>query len=316
MTLVSGAHHVEGSKLSGVSLSTMWAGGRFGHMAGFTAKALKFGFTHIEVNASVSPRMLRELIEPAVPISSIHSPCPAVLSSGGIPVSRLSLSSLNESERTEAISFAKSTIDLASSLGAAAVVLHMGEVPVDLSLQDRLYKLCAEGHAQTEEYSLAKKELLGQRISRFPPYLDAARKSLRELSAYGRQKGIMLGLETRFHFHEIPNIDEMAELLDEVPGSPVGYWHDVGHAEVQQRLGFRPHEEWLSRFEHRMIGIHLHAVVGISDHHAPGKGDTNWKMVAKYLHPGIIKVCEIGDWNDEEQVRRVVDFLRKEEIVG
>ncbi|MFO7995547.1 MAG: TIM barrel protein [Dehalococcoidia bacterium] len=316
MTLSSGVHHVKGSELFGVSLSTMWAKGRFGHMAAFAAKALEFGFTHVEANASVSPRMLRELIETTVPVSSIHSPCPAVLSSGGIPVSRLSLSSLDESERAEAIGVAKHTIDLASSLSATAVVLHMGEVPIDLSLQDRLYKLCAEGHAQTKEYNQAKEELLYQRISRVPPYLDSARKSIRDLSEYGRQKGIMLGLETRFHFHEIPSMDEMTELLSDVPGPPVGYWHDVGHADVQQRLGFSIHEEWLSRFEHRMIGIHLHAVLGISDHHAPGQGDMKWEMVARYLPPGIIKVCEIGEWNDEEQLQGVVNFLRKQGIVG
>jgi sugar phosphate isomerase/epimerase len=299
-----------------VSLSTMWAKGRFSHMAEFAARAKELGFTHVEANASISPRMLSELIETTVPISSIHSPCPTVLSSRGIPIANLSLSSLDESERMEAVSFNKKTIDLASNVCAKAIVLHMGEVPIDLSLQDRLYKLYDENHAQTKEYSQAKEELIYQRISQVPPYLEAVRKSLQELSEYSRQKGIILGLETRFYLHEIPNMDEMAELLNEVPGSPVGYWHDVGHAEVQQRLGFSLHEEWLSRFKHRMIGIHLHDVLGISDHRAPGKGAVNWEMVAKYLPQGVVKVCEIGEWNDEEQMQGVVSFIREEGIVG
>jgi sugar phosphate isomerase/epimerase len=285
-------------------------------MAGFAAKARELGFTHIEANASISPRMLTELLEAAVPISSIHSPCPAVLSSRGIPISSLSLSSLDESERMEAVSFTKKTIDLAASVRARAIVLHMGEVPIDLSLQDRLYKLHDGGYAQTKEYSQAKEELIYQRTSQVPLYLDAARKSLQELSEYSRQKGIMLGLETRFHFNEIPNMDEMAELLSEVTESLVGYWHDVGHAEVQQQLGFSSHEEWLSRFKGRMVGIHLHDILGISDHHAPGKGDMNWEMVAKYLPPGIVKVCEIGEWNDEEQMQGVVNLLQKKGILN
>jgi sugar phosphate isomerase/epimerase len=281
-----------------VSLSTMWAKGRFSHMAGFAAKAKELGFTHIEANTSISPRMVSELLKTTVPISSIHSPCPAVLSSRGIPVSSLSLSSLDESERMEAVSFTKKTIDLAAKVRARAIVLHMGEVPIDLSLQDRLYKLHDGGYAQTKEYSQAKEELVYQRISQAPPYLDAARKSLQELSEYSQQKGIMLGLETRFHLHEIPNMDEMAELLNEVPGSLVGYWHDVGHAKG------------------RMVGIHLHDILGISDHHAPGKGNMNWEMVAKYLPTGIVKVCEIGEWNDEEQMQGVVKFLQKKGIVN
>ncbi|HUW46595.1 MAG TPA: TIM barrel protein [Dehalococcoidia bacterium] len=299
-----------------VSLSTMWVKGRFSRMARFAAKAKELGFTHIEVNASISPRMLSELLETTIPISSIHSPCPSILSSRGIPISSLSLSSLDESERIEAVSFTKQTIDLAASVRARAVVLHMGEVPIDLSLQDRLYKLHDGGYAQTKEYSQAKEELVYQRTSQALPYLDAARKSLQELSEYSRQKGIMLGLETRFHPHEIPNMDEMAELLNEIAESLVGYWHDVGHAEVQQQLGFSLHEEWLSRFRDRMVGIHLHDILGISDHHAPGKGDMNWEMVAKYLPPGIVKVCEIGEWNDEEQMQGIVKFLQKKGIVG
>jgi sugar phosphate isomerase/epimerase len=299
-----------------VSLSTMWAKGRFSHMAGFAAKAKELGFTHIEANASISSQMLSELLKTTVPISSIHAPCPAASSSRGIPISSLSLSSLDESERMEAVSFTKQTIDLAASVKARAIVLHMGEVPIDLSLQDRLFKLHDEGHAQTKEYSQAKEELIYQRTSQALHYLDAAKKSLEEISEYSQQKGIILGLETRFHPHEIPNIDEMAELLNKVPESLVGYWHDVGHAEVQQQLGFSLHKEWLSRFRDRMVGIHLHDVLGISDHHAPGKGNMNWEMVAKYLPPGIVKVCEIGEWNDEEQMQGVVEFLQKKGVLN
>ena len=125
----------------------------------------------------------------------------------------------------------------------------------------------------------------------------------------------MLGLETRFHFNEIPDMDEMAGLLDEVSERLVGYWHDVGHAEVQQQLGFSFHEEWLSRFKDRMVGIHLHDICDISDHHAPGNGNMNWEMVAKHLPQGIVKVCEIGEWNDEERMQGVIKFLQKKGIL-
>ena len=294
----------------------MWAKGRFSNMAGFVTKAKEFGFTHIEANASVSPQMLSELRKTRVSISSIHSPCPATLSSRGTPISSLSLSSLNESDRMEAVSFTKRTLDLASSVEARAIVLHMGEVPIDLNLQDRLYELYKGGYAQTKEYGRAKEELVYRRNSQALHYLDEAKKSLQEITEYGLQKGIILGLETRFHPHEIPNMDEMAELLNNVPGNLVGYWHDVGHAEVQQQLGFGSHEEWLSRFTDRMVGIHLHDVLGIADHHAPGKGDINWEMVTKYLPPKILKVCEIGEWNNEEQIQGVVGFLKNRGVLN
>jgi sugar phosphate isomerase/epimerase len=221
-------------------------------------------------------------------------------------------------EREEAISFAKRTIDLAARVRARAVVLHMGEVPIDLRLQERLYRLHDGGYAQTKEYSRIREELVHQRISQASPHLDAGRRSLQELSEYSRQKSIMLGLETRFHFNEIPNMDEMSELLRTVSLSEgmVGYWHDVGHAEVQQQLGFSLHEEWLSRFKDRLVGIHLHDIRGISDHYSPGEGNMNWEMVAKYLSPRTVKVCEIGEWNDEKQMRGVVEFLQKKGVLS
>lgn len=284
-------------------------------MAEFAAKARKLGFTHVEPNSSVSPALLNELLKTGVPISSIHSPCPAVSSSRGIPVSSLSLSSLDMSQRMEAVGFTRKTVDLAASVKATAIVLHMGEVPVDLSLRDRLYKLHDEGCAQTGEYRRAREDLVRQRISLAHLYVDAARDSLQVLGKYGQEKGIMLGLETRFHFNEIPNMDEMTDLLDYVPAQAAGYWHDAGHAEVQQQLGFSLHEEWLSRFEDRMVGIHLHDIRGIADHHAPGEGNMNWEMIARYLPQGIVKVCEIGEWNDEHQMQGVVRFLQTKGIL-
>ena len=316
--------------MSLISLSTMWAKGRFGNMTEFVTKAKGLGFTHVEVNASVSPLALIELIKTSVPISSIHSPCPAVLSSKGIPVANLSLSSTEKSERRETVNFTKKTIDLASTIGAKAVIIHAGEVPINLGLEDKLRQLYKQHLAQTKEYSRVKEQLVYQRVSKVSPFLEAARESLAELSRYSQGKGITLGLETRFYFHEIPNIDEMEELLKETKGRWVGYWHDVGHAEVQQRLGFASHEEWLSRFKNRMIGVHLHDVLGISDHRPPGKGDVNWDMVAKHLPhtprqikgadgwailDRVIRVCEIAEWHGESQIQGVVDFLREKGVI-
>lgn len=298
-----------------ISLSTMWAKDRFGNIAEFVVKAREFGFTHMEANSSVSPQGLNELIETSFPISSIHCPCPAALTSKGIPVANLSLSSLEKNEQEEAINFTKKTIDLARKVGAKAVVLHMGEVPINLGLDDELRWLYQQNLIHTERYSRVKEQLSYQRSCKAPPYLEAARKSLKELTEYAEHRGIMLGLETRFHLHEMPNIDEMAKLLNEVAGRPVGYWHDMGHAEVQQRLGFASHGEWLLRFRHRIIGVHLHDVLGVSDHYAPGKGDINWEMVAKYLPGEAIKVCEIAEWNEEGDIQGVVNFLQEKGIL-
>jgi sugar phosphate isomerase/epimerase len=302
--------------LSVVALSTMWAKDRFHHMAEFVTRAKELGFTHIEANHWISAQMLGELIQTAMPISSIHSPCPDRLALRGTPASKLSLSSLDQSERAEAVGFARQTIDLASDVRAKAVVLHMGEVPLNPDLEQELRRLYTDGPVGTAEQTSIREELVCRRKSQSPPYLEAARKSLQELGSYARPRDIMLGIETRFHFHEIPIVDEASELLDAVPTGEAGYWHDVGHAEVQERLGLGLHAEWLSRLNGRMIGVHLHDVRGICDHHAPGKGDMNWEMISRSLPAGIVRVCEIGEWNDEAQIRGVVAFLQGAGILG
>ena len=98
-----------------LSPSTVWLKGRFSHMAGLAAKTTELGFTHIELNSSVSPAMLNKLLKTTVLIPSIHSHCPAVLSSKGIPINSLSLSSRDDGERAEGVSFAEKMIDVAAN---------------------------------------------------------------------------------------------------------------------------------------------------------------------------------------------------------
>jgi sugar phosphate isomerase/epimerase len=260
--------------------------------------------------------MLAQLIETSVPVSSIHAPYPASVSARGIPSASLSLSSTDEAERQEAVRVSKKTIELAAKMGARVVILHMGEIPLNTDLEEKLRRLFHEGLTGSEVYLKVKEELILERSFRASQYLEQAAKSLDELSEYSQSTGIMLGLENRVYFREIPNINEMAELLNRVEGSLVGYWHDVGHAEVQQRLGFTPHEEWLIKFGGRMIGIHLHDVNGVSDHRVPGRGDVDWGMIAKYLPQEAIRTCEINQRNEEELVKEAIPFLRKVEILS
>jgi hypothetical protein len=73
-------------------------------------------------------------------------------------------------------------------------------------------------------------------------------------------------MENRFHDSDIPLPDEFDAFFRLGLRQGVGYWHDVGHAQLLAHLGCWAHEEWLGRFTGRMIGIHLHDMVGVSDH--------------------------------------------------
>jgi len=283
-----------------ISLSTMWARGRYTDLIEFSRDAQSWGYSAIEANAYVtSDGMLNMLTQGALPLSSLHNPCPNVQSSRDCSAYDLSLCSLDESERSEAVSFAAATIEQAALVGARAVVLHMGHVPVGMSMQRRLHALWHEGQMGSEEYLKVSEHLLALRGADQRAHLERALETLRELEDIARPRGIMLGLETRHNVHELPNLEEMGVLLAESDPAVVGYWHDTGHAETQERLGVARHQDWLQRYSSRLIGIHLHDVNSERDHQCPGAGQLDWEMVARYLPDAAIRVCEIGEWNEE-----------------
>ena len=147
--------------------------------------------------------------------------------------------------------------------------------------------------------------------------MRSVRRSLLELAEHAAQRGVRLGLENRLRYHDIPLPDELDELLDLGLGDVVGYWHDIGHAQVLEHLGFQTHEEWLRRFagpEGRLIGVHLHDVVGVTDHLAAGLGQVDWEMVAGYFPVGIKVVYLTGDAiRMKRKWRRDIDYRKKYE---
>jgi len=289
-----------------ISLSTMWARNRFPDLRLFWHKVQEWGFTHIEASSWLTPELADQLLHASLPVSSVHCPCPNI--SPRTTTGIASLSSIHEVERLEAVAAAKRTIDLAVKLGAKAVVLHLGEVALSDDSQERLGQLYHNGICGDGRKALVH-QLLSERKRKALPFVNAATESLLELSYYAKEKGVAIGLETRFYLHEIPDIIEMEQLLCLINSDSVGYWHDVGHAEVQQRLGIASHREWLTRFSDRTIGVHLHDVRGLQDHLTPGQGEVHWQLLVQHLPSNIIKVCEIGEWNEENEVAGAVPFL-------
>ena len=109
---------------------------------------------------------------------------------------------------------------------------------------------------------------------------------------YAQAQGIKIGLETRYYPTEIPNHKEVGEFLNRYRGQGMHYWHDVGHAEVNSRLGITDHEGFLKSYGRDLIGVHLHGVDKLRDHHAPFFGDFDLNAVLKYFTKDTIKVIE------------------------
>jgi len=280
-----------------LAISTSWNAHRFNDAAGLLFEINQLGFKTIELSFNLSFRLLESIVDESrrlgINIQSLHNYCP--IPDGLTPQQALpdcySLASLKEQERFLAVKYTKSTIDTASSLGAKVVVLHCGRVQIpDLTRQ--LINLYNDGHKDQADFIKLKDEMIRQRKIQAPDFLAQALKSLDELNAYAKIKNVFLGVETRFYHCEIPDIFEIGVILKRFCNSQIYYWHDTGHAQLMENLGFVKHKDFLELYGNRLIGVHLHDILGCQDHLAPLTGSMDFTLLKPYFRQDTLKVIE------------------------
>jgi sugar phosphate isomerase/epimerase len=289
----------------------MWAIKTVPTLNDFFEFARRTAFARIELNHKITTAMLNgaDLIDR---VSSVHEPCPADISADELKKRDWLVSSLNEDCRREGVKVIQRSVDLAAQLHASTVVIHAGHVSLDTGLEKKLRTLIADGQRESEEYREIRGQMNQIRAASARAALEAVKNSILELLAYAEKQNVKLGIENRYHFMEIPSPDELEVLLSFAGNDRIGMLYDVGHAQALDILGFYPHEEWLERFGPRIMGTHLHDVLGTSDHYAPGLGNVDFSMVAAYLPENAFRSCEFQTFNTPEQVKAGLEFLVKQ----
>jgi sugar phosphate isomerase/epimerase len=241
--------------------------------------------------------------------SSIHEPCPADISTETLKARDWFISAQDEDNRQQGVRAIKRSIDLASELNVSVIVVHSGNVQVDIGLENQLKKIYKSGQRNSDEYCELLDTFINDREKLVGPRFEAVEKSLSELLDYAGRFGIRLGLENRYHFMDIPVLDEMSILLDQAGSEQLGFILDVGHAQTLDRLGLFPFEAWLTRFGSRILGVHLHDVIGTDDHYAPGLGDVDFDRIAAYIPSDAFRTLELLPKNTPEQVISGLKYL-------
>jgi len=302
-----------------LSLSTMWAQQpRFvDDMHEFVHEARRLGYDAIEIAHSLPEAPFKRLLEfHRAPISSIHAPAPLVRDATDRANSSLNLAAIDDDERLEAIRYTRASIDYAAEVGARFVVLHLGGVGTKMfEAELQLRRLYDSGTREGERVEELHEHCIRERAEGIDPWLEMARDTLRKLADHAAHYGIGLGIENRLHYHEIPQPEEARWLIDDYEPDGVGYWHDVGHAEVQWRLGFVDKRLWLDTNGPRCIGAHLHDVTGLADHRAPGHGDVEWDYIREGIPAAALRVLEINQGQPEAGVANAIPFLRERGII-
>ncbi len=297
-----------------LALSTMFAQQqRFEDGAAFARYAAEAGYDAIEISHSTREDKLRQILDShALPVASVHQPAPWARHHDGRGNSHINLASIDEDERRAAIEYATASIDWAGRIGAKRIVVHLGQVS-DVSEQfeeeREMRRMFDSGSVVSDRFVELREAVIGRRKADAEAHVEAARRSLLELVHAAEPHRIAIGLENRYHYHEIPQPEEYELLLDGLVGEQAGYWHDVGHAEVLHRLGFIDRHAWLDRLSSRAVGAHLHDVSGIGDHRAPGDGDVDWGYVTAGLKHLPSYTLEINQHQSDERVRGAIGFL-------
>ena len=220
------------------------------------------------------------------------------------------LASLDEAERNHAVQWSAKTILHAAEVGAQAVVLHCGRVVMEREI-DHLYRFYESNQIQSKASQdfIAKK--LRERDRRKPKHLDSLLFSLDRLVRVAEKFGIILGLENRFYYDELPTLADFETIFRRFKGAPLGYWHDTGHAFVNENLTTIPSRALLDAYGDKLVGVHLHDAIGLEDHLAPGTGEIDFKALESYLKPETIKVLELKPHVTESEITRGIRFIRE-----
>lgn len=291
------------------ALSTMWSVDQDMPFNDTFIAGRKIGFARFELNHKVPPELYRSWDANRFYIATVHDPCPAVYSYDAMKENDILISSRNEGRRNKGVDILKKTIDLACKLGSKSVVVHSGSINCDRSREVRLRKLFNSGFSDTSEYHEIAAELIADRAKLAPTYVERVMKSLTEVIDFAKNTGVSIALENRYRYYDLPLPDEMELFLGLCKESWFGFQYDIGHAQTLDALGLVKHQEWLDRFSDRMIGVHLHDVIGITDHQAPGLGEVNFRKIAPYLPENAFKTLEIGPQASTTEIASSLEVL-------
>ena len=222
---------------------------------------------------------------------------------------KFSAASVEERERAVTQTF--QAIDLAGQLNAPFVVLHLGEVTMP-PITDRLIAMAKAGQYLSREYVRLKIKAVQERERHAPQYLQHVKDCLRRVIECAGSKGVRLGIESRRAFEDIPTERELAELLDEMNSPQLGYWHDFGHSQIKENLGFIDHAEWLRAVGPRTFGCHVQDCIWPArEDQLPFTGAVDFEKLVPLLPTNCLFVWKMNPNRTADAIRQSVQMWKE-----
>jgi sugar phosphate isomerase/epimerase len=262
------------------------------------------------------PGILKAVEEGVIKVGSTHNFCPLPIGVVQAAPNLFEPSATDHKEHEQWVRHTKRSIDFAAQVRARVVVCHLGSVSFFWSSPARKLKKYLSGKPNAgrdgdPKYTAHVAKALEKLRKRMKPFWAQTQASVLEVFDYAAVKGVKLGFENREKFEELPLDADYADFVAGLPeGSPAGYWHDTGHADIKQTMGLLDHRVHLTKNAPRLIGFHLHDVSASGQDHQPiGSGQIDFKMVSEFWRPGQELVLELSPRVKPEDVLRSKENL-------
>jgi len=302
------------------SLSTCWNSGR--HTCGreMLREIRALGFEYAELSHGIRISLLPGILEAVdageIKISTLHNFCPLPMGISWPAPNLFKFSAEDRRERDSALKHSLKTIETAHRVGAKLIVLHSGSADLksnslfsrNVDYQDKLEELALAGKKDSDKYRKLMEELEERREKRKAEPMRRSSEMIKQLAEAAGEKGLLLGIENREAVEEIPFDHDLPDFLGDLPGN-VCYWHDCGHAQIKENLGFiLNHAMHLENLSGRLAGLHVHDVLqneeGMHDHCPPGVGMIDYEALKPMVKPTHIKVLEMSPGLPSEEVAK------------
>ena len=256
------------------------------------------GFRHVELSHGIRivlvPGILDAVDAGEIKISSLHNFCPLPIGVEKASPNLYEFTAEKDRERELALKYTLKTFDFAQRVKAPLVVLHLGS----MELKDyggKLEEMLERSEKDSPRYKKLFAEAAAKRETKKKAALERLYEFLKVLVPEAEKRGLKLGCENREAVQEIPLESDFENFLRDFPSPNVGYWHDCGHAQIKENLGFIRHAEFLQKLSPRLAGFHIHDVqYPARDHCAPGTGMIDFAALKPFVKPGHIKVFELS----------------------
>jgi len=272
------------------------------------------GFTHAELSHGIRLALVPGILEAVkageIQISTLHNFCPLPMGVEKPSPNLYEFTAEKDRDRELAIKYTLRTFDFATQVKPLLIVLHLGS----MELKDyggRLEEMLETGQNESPKFLKLRDEAKAKREAKKGPAMARLYDTLNKILPEANKRGLLLGCENREAIQEVPLEADFLKFFEDLNNPALRYWHDCGHAQIKENMGFIRHRDHLASLADRLAGFHIHDVrYPAQDHCPPGSGMVDFAALKPFVKPEHIKVFELSPKLPVEAVKIGIAHLK------